>query len=61
MPNEPESPKTPELNESNTSETPEQKKINSIANKFAAKARKRENLFDRNHGTFPRGGPSGMA
>ncbi len=61
MPNEPESRKTPELNESSTSETPEQRKINSIANKAATKAGKRENFFDRNHGTFPRGGPSGMA
>jgi hypothetical protein len=61
MANEPESPKTAELNESKTSETPEQKKINSIANKAATKARKRESLFDRNYGTFPRGGPSGMA
>ncbi len=61
MPNEPESLKTPELDESKTSETPEQKKMNSIANKAAAKAGKRENFFDRNRGTFPRGGPSGMA
>jgi hypothetical protein len=61
MSNEPESLKTPELDESKTSETPEHKKMNSIANKAAVKAGKRENLFDRNHGTFPRGGPSGMA
>ena len=61
MANEPESLKTTELDESKTSETPEQKKMNSIANKAAAKAGKRESLFDRNHGTFPRGGPSGMA
>ncbi len=61
MPNEPESLKTPELNESKTSETPEQKKMNRIANKAAAKAGKRENLYDRNHGKFPGGGPSGVA
>ncbi len=61
MPNEPENPKTPELDESKTSETPEQKKMNRIANKLAAKAGKRESLYDQNHGTFPRGGSSGMA
>jgi len=61
MPNEPESLKTPELDESKTSETPEQKKMNRIANEAAVKAGKRENLFDRSHGTFPRGGPSGTA
>ncbi len=61
MPNEPESLKTPERDESKTSETPEQKKMNRIANKLAAKAGKRERLFDQNHGTFPRGGSSGMA
>lgn len=61
MPNEPEKPKTSEPDETNTSETPEEKRINSIANKAAAKAGKRERLFDQNQGTFPRGGPSGMA
>ena len=47
MPNEPESIKTPELDESKTSETPEQKKMNRIANKLAAKAGKRESLTTR--------------
>ena len=61
MSNEPESVKTPEPDESKTSETPEQQKMNRIANKAAARAGKRENLYDRNHGTFPRGGPSGVA
>jgi hypothetical protein len=61
MSNEPESLKTPELDESKTQETPVDKELNRIANRAAAKAGKRENFFDRNHGTFPRGGPSGMA
>ena len=61
MPNEPETLKTPELDESKIQETPEDKKMNRIANKAAAKAGKRENRFDQNRGTFPRGGPSGMA
>ncbi len=61
MPNEPETLKTPELDESKIQETPEDKKMDRIANEAAAKAGKRENRFDRNRGTFPRGGPSGMA
>ena len=61
MPNEPEIVKTPEPDESKTTETPESKQVDRIANEFAVRAGKRENRFDRNHGTFPRGGPSGMA
>jgi hypothetical protein len=61
MPNETENPKTPKLDESKASKTPEDKKISRIADEAAAKARKTGKRYDRQHGTFPRGGPSGMA
>jgi hypothetical protein len=61
MPNEPENLNPPELEDSTFAETLEQKKINRIADEAAAKAGKREKLFGRSHGTFPRNEPSGMA
>ena len=61
MLNEPEIVRTTEPDESKTTETPEEKQVDRVADDLAAKAGKRENLFDRNHGTFPRGGPSGVS
>lgn len=61
MANETENPKTPKLEESKTAKTPENKKMRRIADEAAGKARKTTERFDRQHGTFPRGGPSGMA
>lgn len=61
MPNETDGLKEPELDESKTSDTPGHNEIDRIANKAAAKAGKRENRYDQNHGTFPRGGPSGVS
>ncbi|MGC1362985.1 MAG: hypothetical protein WA419_10520 [Silvibacterium sp.] len=61
MPNEPEGLKAPELDESKTSKTPEKNETDRIANEAAARAKKTEKRYDRQHGTFPRGGPSGIA
>jgi hypothetical protein len=61
MPNESESLKAPELGESKTTETQEKKETDRLADEAAAKARKTEKRYDRQNGTFPRGGPSGMA
>ena len=61
MANEPETKNPPQQDQSNTVETPEQKRIDRIANKVAGKARKRQNRNDQQQGSFPRGGPSGMA
>ena len=61
MLNEPEIVRTTEPDESETTETPEEKQVDRVADDLAAKAGKRENLFDQNHGTFPRGGPSGVS
>jgi hypothetical protein len=61
MSNETESLKNPELDNSKTSGVREHSEMNRIANEAAAKAGKRENRYDQNHGTFPRGGPSGVS
>jgi hypothetical protein len=61
MANEPETTNPPQQDQSNTVETPEQNRIDRIADQAAAKARNRQNRHDTEHGTFPRGGPSGMA
>lgn len=61
MPNQPENPKPPELEESKTVGTRKQKQMKRLADEAAAKARKTERRYDEQHGTFPRGGPSGMA
>lgn len=61
MPNEPENSKTPKLDESKASKTAQDKKMSRIADEAAAKARKTGKRYDQQHGTFPRGGPSGMA
>jgi hypothetical protein len=61
MANEPETKNPPQQDQSNTVETPEQNRIDRIANKVAGKARKRQNRYDQQQGSFPRGGPSGMA
>ena len=61
MANEPETTNPPQQDQSNTVETPEQNRIDRIADQAAAKARKRQNRYDKEHGSFPRGGPSGMA
>ncbi len=61
MLNEPEIVRTTEPDEPKTTETPEDKQLDRVADDLAAKAGKRENLYDRNHGTFPRGGPSGVS
>jgi hypothetical protein len=61
MANEPETTNPPQQDQSNTVETPEQNRIDRIADQAAAKARNRQNRVDQEHGSFPRGGPSGMA
>jgi hypothetical protein len=61
MANEPETKNPPQQDQSNTVETPEKNRIDRIANKVAGKARKRQNRYDQQQGSFPRGGPSGMA
>src|SRR5580658_414335 len=61
MANEPETTNPPQQDQSNTVETPEQNRIDRIADQAAAKARNRQNRHDQEHGSFPRGGPSGMA
>ena len=61
MPNEPESKKAPEPDESKTSKTQEKNETDRIADEAAARAKKTAKRYDRQHGTFPRGGPSGMA
>ena len=61
MANEPEPTNPPQQDQSNTVETPEQTRIDRIANQAAAKARNRQNRNDQEQGSFPRGGPSGMA
>ena len=53
MPNETDDLKKPELDESK--DTSGHNEIDRIANKAAAKAGKRENRYDQNHGTFPPG------
>lgn len=57
----PDNPRTPELAESRKLDAQRAKELKRIADEAAAKARKTEKLYDRQHGTFPRGGPSGMA
>ena len=61
MANEPEKTNPPQQDQSNTVETPEQSRINRIADEAAAKGRKRQNRYDQEQGSFPRGGSSGMA
>ena len=61
MANEPEKTNPPQQDQSNTVETPEKSRIDRIANKAAGKARSRQNRNDQQQGSFPRGGPSGMA
>ena len=61
MANEPETTNPPQQDQSNTVETPEQNRIDRIANQAAGKARNRQNRNDQDQGSFPRGGPSGMA
>jgi hypothetical protein len=61
MANEPETTNPPQQDQSNSVETPEQNRIDRIADQAAAKARNRQNRQDQEHGSFPRGGPSGMA
>jgi hypothetical protein len=61
MANEPETTNPPQQDQSNTVETPEQNRIGRIADEAAARARNRQNRHDQEQGSFPRGGPSGMA
>ena len=61
MTNEPEKPKTPEQEESSTASSQKREQIKRLADKAAAKGRETERRYDQQHGTFPRGGPSGMA
>lgn len=49
----------PEVSKSTT--TPEEREKSKIAEEAAAKGLRTQKRYDRNHGTFPRGGPSGMA
>lgn len=61
MTNEPENPKTPEVEDSKSARTHERERIKRLADKAAAKGSETERRYDQQHGTFPRGGPSGMA
>lgn len=61
MPNDSENPKTPKPEDSSTSGPPTDEQLNRIAEEAAVKARETERRYDQQHGTFPRGGPSGMA
>jgi hypothetical protein len=61
MPKEPEKPETPKGNESDDLKAAEKKKIGRIADEAARKGLKTTKRYDRGRGTFPRGGPSGMA
>ena len=61
MANEPENTNPPQQDQSNTVETPEQHRIDRIADEAAGKARNRQNRYDQQHGSFPRGGPSGVS
>jgi hypothetical protein len=61
MPNEPKDPKTPPADESTTAKTQKDIGMKRIADEAAGKARKTVKRYDQRRGTFPRGGPSGMA
>lgn len=61
MPKEPEKTETPKAKESDDPKAAEKKKIGRIADEAAQKGLKTTKRYDRSRGTFPRGGPSGMA
>lgn len=61
MPKEPEKPETPKANEPDDPKAAEKEKMGRIADQAAAKGLKTTKRYDRQRGTFPRGGPSGMA
>lgn len=61
MPNHPENARAPEPVESEASQKEKEKLLKRLADKAATKARETERRYDQQHGTFPRGGPSGMA
>jgi len=63
MPGKSENPETPKVDESKPSKTSEaeRKKMSRIADEAAGKARKTSERYDQQHGTFPRGGPSGVS
>lgn len=61
MPNEAKKPEEVTPEESKPSTTREEREKKRIADEAAAKALRTQRRYDREHGTFPRGGPSGMA
>lgn len=61
MTKETEKPETPKANESDDAKSAEKKQIGRIADEAARKGLKTTKKYDRQRGTFPRGGPSGMA
>ena len=61
MAKEPEKPDTPKANETDDPKAAEKKKMGRIADEAARKGLKTTKRYDRDRGTFPRGGPSGMA
>lgn len=63
MPAKPENPETPKVDEAEPSKISEtdRKRMSRIADEAAGKARKTSERYDQQHGTFPRGGPSGVS
>jgi hypothetical protein len=61
MANEQEPTITPETDESIAAKAAQSKQMERIANEAADRLRKTERRYDQQHGSFPRGGPSGMA
>jgi hypothetical protein len=61
MPNEPKDPKAPPRDEPSAAKIQSDKAIKRIADEAAGKARKTARRSEQRQGTFPRGGPSGMA
>jgi hypothetical protein len=61
MPNEPKDPKAPPMDEPSAARIQRDKAMKRIADEAAGKARKTSRRNDQRQGTFPRGGPSGMA
>lgn len=59
MTKETEKPETPKANDD--AKSAEKKQIGRIADEAARKGLKTTKKYDRQRGTFPRGGPSGMA
>ena len=61
MQNQPENTRASEPVSSETSKKEKETLLKRLADKAATKARETERRYDQQHGTFPRGGPSGMA